>query len=207
MALRSVAYREILNGHASVREAYRRIASQTPETEVSRQARMLEWFHESPTNMLLGIQINGRYRLYVDGSEQASADDPGAALRVVPVSLSPGKHTIALELTPTRPMASVLMNLRTHTTNMALSAESCLANFKKPVGWPSFDGSSPGWTGRLGYGHLPTQTAWALTSNAFPNMQAGAYIDGIYDWIEWRNSQTPAYFVREFVIPEKRTQL
>jgi hypothetical protein len=201
LGLRVLSYTADLAGYSAVSNAVRDFIAASPRAPALEQARLLEWYHSASTNMLLGVQVNGGYKLFLDGEQISSGDSP-VSVNVLPLTVKPGSHTLAIEITPTRPMAGALVCLRTHQGDIRLSEGIWQANLKRPEPWPSQSASGSGWSSKLGYGHLPTQDSWSFPPNAFVGMQTGGYIDCIYEWIEWRNSKQPAFFLREFSIPE-----
>ena len=204
LALREAAYREMQEGYAAVSNSYRQVMVEAAGTPLAEQARLLSWFHEADSNQLLGIQINGHYRLYVDRIPVSEGDSP-AALTVVPVTLAPGEHEVAVSILPTRPMAGLLLSLRTHSGIVAMTGQTnwCVS-LNRPAGWPAGEMDATPGGHRLGYGRFPTQENWQLVPNAFAGMQSVGYIDHIYDWPEWRNRGPVAYFRVKVQVPPMR---
>jgi hypothetical protein len=200
LSLRAAAYQESLAGYESVSNFYRKAAAAPPDGPIAQQARSLRWFHESETNMFLGIQINGQYRLYLDRQLISEGDNP-LSLSVQPVVLAPGEHEIAIEITPTRPLARALLYLRSHTANVELTADGWTVALKRPANWPACDDPAVTWISDIGYDRFPTQDSWQFMPNAFAGMQSVQYIDCFRPWVEWRNSQVPAYFRKRWTVP------
>jgi len=205
LTLRGWGYRELLNGYAAVSDAYRAIsAKRETNPEAAEQARLLMWFHEAPTNALLGVHAIGRHKVYLDGRLVVDVDDP-LTLRVFPVTLAPGAHELTAEVSPTQPEGTSLIYLRTHAGPVCSDARweytrAC------PPGWPA------GWvSGAEDAGWRPVEEPhyappWMMCWQAAPNgfVQMQAIMTRIRPWKTWLQDRQTAYLRRRFVVPDAR---
>jgi hypothetical protein len=133
MELRAIAYREEASGYDSVRDEYARVQKTAKHEEARRQAKLLQWYHESSSNALLCAHINGKYVLYLDGKEMLRGDDV-TRLHVAPVKLDPGPHVLAVEVEWVRPDNWCTVHLRTHSGDL-WTDRTWLNSAAAPEGW------------------------------------------------------------------------
>jgi hypothetical protein len=202
--LRAAAYREAIDGIAAARLEYASTRKQSPGTAEAAQADALLWFHDSPTNALLGTHVNGRYKLYLDGNLVAEGDHP-QDLKVARLILPPGNHEFAAEVTPTRADAWFSMCLRTHVTNLLTDAQwERVAT--RPPDWPLTAGAA--WTPVApfsGADMLPRIGFWQFSPNAFVGVQSGIQL--LRPWLGWpaERQRATAFVRRRFSVPSSTT--
>ena len=200
LELRALAYLEKLHGFLAVRDSYQKFAELPGYPALAQQAQNLLWFNASPTNALLGINSFGRFRAYLDGQLVGEGDNP-SLLSVYPVTLEPGEHTLGLEITPTRPDAFVLVDLRCHGTNI-LSDTLWEYTRRRPPNWPDLTEPHREWQ-PVPVEHtnhkLPKMIYWQFVPTAYIGMQSGQ--QGIRPWASWHSDGITAYLRRRFVIP------
>ena len=201
LRLRALAYREVTEGYGAVREQYAAWTNAAAGTPAAREAEALMWFHEEPEHALLGLHISGAYVCYLDGQPVDRGDSP-AYLRIVRAKLTPGPHSLAVELHPTRPGAYASLYLRTHGTNVT-SACAWRYAAERPSGWPEELDSSTAWqdfqSGRAMY---PTMNVWQFYPNAFVNMQSGRQLVSVWPDYMREPVYPKAYLRTTFVMPE-----
>jgi len=201
LLLRSVAYRERTQGYDAVALAYEAAIAGNPDTPVADQASKLVWFHEAPTNALLGAHINARYRVYLDGRFVGQGDS-ATDLSVWKVALAPGEHELAVEAAPVRRDAWITVYLRMHGTNL-VSDGSWEYSKRKPANWPATDDPAIEWLPPENPdGRLPKMPYWHFTPNAFVDMQKGRVMR---PWDAWdiRVGTTVAYVRKKFTVPAR----
>lgn len=202
LRLRSAVNLEFSDGFDSVKETYASIAKILPESDTSQQAKMLLWYHGSPSNALLAAHSDMRINFYIDGQLAGKGANPSAIDPIVaPVVLVPGAHEITAEVTPICRSPWVSFCLRTHTTNI-ISDTTWEYTLSRPADWPSSDDESVTWTNvYYAKGGLPKMGWWQFKPNAFVNLQGGNQL------IEpaWQGWGTPpfktTYLRKEFVVP------
>ena len=171
--LRATAYREQLNGFNSVKGIYEDISRRRPSSITGRQAALLLWFHSAPTNAILGVHPNGKSRVFLNGKEVLSADDP-VNLHIKPLSLAPGQHILTAEITPTRQDAWFSACLRTHDGDV-VTGSSWEKRRDRPPAWPMSGLNEVGWE-PMGIQStsdmLPRMNFWQFSPNAFIMMQS-----------------------------------
>jgi len=199
LALRAVRYEEELYGFAAVSNKYEQISANTKVPEVAKQAKQLLWFNKAPTNVLLGLHINGGYKAYIDGKPIESGSSM-FSLSVSSLSLLPGEHEIAVDAAPTNPDAWVSVCLRMHGTN-DVSSTAWVYSKQKPALWPDTDDKSIIWQPvDRADAMLPVMGAWQFSPNAFINMQSGKQL--MRPWPSWRNdpAKKTAYLRRRVIV-------
>lgn len=164
MGLRASAYREALDGFAAVSNRYR-IAAQSQNPDVRRQAELLLWLHEAPTNALLAAHVSGRYRVYWDGAAVLQGEGP-VDIGLAPVGLTPGPHVLAAEVTATRPpYSSFSACLRSPATNIWTDASWKLSRSASGA-WTGAGFDDSGWIAAEAYGPLPQMGNFQFRPNA-----------------------------------------
>ena len=197
MKLREIAYEERLSGYEKVKNKYQAFAESSTDPKVRKQAELLQWFHESPTNALAFANINGAYELYLDGRKILTGDSPLKA-DAAALNLLPGPHEIAAKVTAKRNMSWCRVALRTSTTNVATDV-SWEASLRKPPRWPeSTDGIE--WGEVDLYSVPPFMAYWQFEPNAYVGVQSGRH--SIFPKETW-NTGFAAYFRKRFVVPSE----
>jgi hypothetical protein len=198
--LRALAYGEAAGGYAGVAEAYRRAAAQEAGKDAGAEAAALLWFHEAPTNALVGAHMNGRYRVFLDGRPAGEGDSP-VRLAVERAAVGPGEHELAVEVTPTRADAWMSLHLRAHGTNVTSDGTWECAR-ARPRDWPATGDPAVAWQKvQSGHEFLPKMAYWQFMPNAFVFMQSGRQL--VRAWAGWdaNPGAVTAYFRKRFVLP------
>jgi hypothetical protein len=206
LKLRAVAYTEQTDGYEEVKDSYKSMSRTYKGTPVAEQVGLLSWFHDSPTNALLGVHANGRYRLYLDGKLLRQGDDP-VNFNVSAMPLLPGEHDFTVEFTPNRADTWFSLYLRAHGLNVVTDSSWQYAR-QKPDGWPSIKpGSVTEWESMekplTGGDMLPRMSSWQFTPNAFVNMQSARQL--LRPWRRWKQpiGSFSVYLKKSFTIPAK----
>ncbi|MFO7871868.1 MAG: glycoside hydrolase family 172 protein [Kiritimatiellia bacterium] len=173
LRLRQIGYKARELGFEAVQSEYRKFVEDEEDEKAVDQAKLILWFHDDPDHALLGAYCNGMTTVFVDGKPLVRVDHP-EQLAVVPVTLTPGRHTFVLAARSTRQKPWVQACLRTHSGdfltdtdwNAAVSPEG---NYHSP----GYDDSS--WDVRLGWRKGPPQEPFLKAApNAFVGMQSKA---------------------------------
>jgi hypothetical protein len=197
LRLRQIACDERLNGIAAARPAYERFAVATTNAAARDQARALLWFHESPSNALLGAYCNAQTRVLLDGRPIGSADHP-ALLTVLPAQIPPGRHVLVVEARWTRPTPWVQVLLRTHGGEIGTSrawkwTRSPAGDFSAG----SYDDSRWNEVQAVSKGP-PEEPHYRVEPNGFAGMQSGAA--GLTA-LQWNKRKDTVVFRTVFEIP------
>jgi len=141
LRLRQAAYTEQTKGFATVRSVYEQFANSTNEL-VRQYANLLLWFHQSPSNAMVGAYANTRTRLFLDNKLIGEAGNPEGML-AWGVPVGPGRHVLAMELQYKPYPSWVQMLIRTHRGDVFTTPEWKYA-VNPPPGWlnPDYDDRS-----------------------------------------------------------------
>ncbi|MEM7396681.1 MAG: glycoside hydrolase family 172 protein, partial [Verrucomicrobiota bacterium] len=106
MKLRSIAYREKLEGYEAVKPAYEKFITKNANDPSVDDAKKLMWFHEDPQNALLGLYVEGNYTVYINRVKVVPQDKTkqqetgNGQLNAVQLKLNPGEHEMLVAITP-----------------------------------------------------------------------------------------------------------
>lgn len=208
--LRATAYREVVEGYTeSISNAYKEIADKYQGTMAEEQARILTWYHQSNSNALLGVQMTGQFKLYIDRQLVSQGNNPDT-LSIIKLQMESGSHELALELIPTQPEPKILLYLRTHRGNLALTSSTDPDNERAPSGWTCAKEKPSDWPGTTdpeiawmdsvmtGF-TFPQMSHWLFIPNALVNMQSSGYICRL--WTDWHKGLETAYLRRTIDLP------
>jgi len=201
LRLRSLAYRELIDGFKSVRRGYEQVAAATPQSPAARQAQALLWLHAAPSNALLATHASMKVALFLDGKQVGSSENP-LSPAVFQVAVPSGEHEIAAEVIPLVQGPWVSFHLKTQTTNV-VSDNSWECASARPANWPRTDDAAVTWTNVVyGIGFLPQMGWWQFAPNGFVNMQSGnRLIQPARDGWD-KQPIRPTYLRKRFVISE-----
>lgn len=174
LRLRQIAYDERLKGFDATRPQYEQfIATETNATALE-QAKLLMWFHESPSNALFSLYSNMRAQALLDGKELCSAGKPDR-MNVVGVTVGPGAHALALQAAWQAYPSWVQASLRTHGGDVASDPGWKFA-FNPQGDWTSAGYDDSAWKpmGILGTKGPPEEPYIWVEPNAFVDMHSKA---------------------------------
>ena len=175
LRLRKLAYVEALQGMDVARPLYEAfIGSETNEVALQ-QARDLLWFHEDPSNALLGVYCNMDAGVYLDGKEVGRFNDV-AKLKVARVTVSPGQHVVAVRAAKQPYPDWFQCGLRTHAGLASTSADTRW-NFAPTGAWTDLHYEDQAWKTIAGTGNEGPpegQYIW-MEPNGFIDMQSQAF--------------------------------
>ena len=197
LRLRQIRYGEEKSGFESVRKDYENFIAETGDEYARKQAKTLLWFHESKQNLMIGAFCNARTRVFVDGKRVGVVDNP-EQLAVIPLKLSPGRHVLALQVTPVRktPWAQVL--IRTHSEDIICNSEWKQTRELAGDDWNTIDCNDSSWKPVTSiYARLPRSPYVKAIPNAFAGMQSKT--EGMVDLSTAEKNET-TYFRRVFNI-------
>ncbi len=172
LSLRAAAYNERLGlPEGDVLDLYRGFAEDAKGADVRQQAADLLWMKGGADRALLLTSLNGQGKVFLDGRELRRNEDP-LALGVERVTLSPGEHTLAVEI-KTHP-SYFWLSLQLRTSDQVLNTDkSWLVADRRPNGWPMPDGSAEGCLpAPERYGSPPFIPYWQFHANAMVSFQS-----------------------------------
>ncbi len=197
--LRAAAYAEMLKGYAAVSNVYASIANdpQMPK-EIAEQAKLLLWRGEKPGRGIYGAHGLGEYKLFVDGKQVGSGNNP-QLWNAFPVELSPGEHVLEAEVIPNHAYSFLSCGFSSYFTNIVsdVSWDYCAPHAKEgdpDAKWRPFT-SCPG--------IFPSMAFWQFSPNAFPCVQSG-YQHGpaIPKWTDKDNLGRAVRIRRKVIVPD-----
>ena len=199
LRLRQIAYDERMNGFDATRAAYGRFMATETNAAALEQAKMLMWFHESPSNALFSLYSNMRSRAFLDGRELCGVEKPDR-MAVVGLTVGPGKHGIALQAGWQSYPSWVQGSLRTH--GGGVNSDPAWKYAFNPEGpWSSADYDDSAWPpmGKLGTKGPPEEPYIWVEPNAFVDMHSKA--SGLRPFDEdWPNRQSFIVYRKTFEV-------
>lgn len=199
--VRALGYESMLSGYEVVRDVYADVLRRVQGGPLGRELERLLWFHEAADRGLLATQINGRFRVYLNGERIEQGDNP-TTLVVRPVRLRPGSNEIAVKVIPNKADAWLSLFLMTHTTNIVSGLDWEFTR-QRPVDWPATASPDSVWHPVAEAGWLPRPGWWRIHPNIFVNMQSGRQLISPWRGPGW--SEPPyaeTLFRKRFVMPE-----
>lgn len=204
LRLRALTYDAYLVRGASTKAALSEFMAGNSAPQAKSQAEALAWFETAPLHSLLGTQVNGRFRLFLDNVLVAEGDNP-QSLSIRGLTLKPGHHELFAEVTPTRGDAWFAMCLRTHSGDIRTDG-----TWERRMGSPHLDPvalqTQKGWepvADLNGADMLPRIGFWQFAPNAFVMMQSQKQL--LRPWRGWAKDQqtSTAYLRKRFTTPLK----
>lgn len=194
--LRALAYRELLEGHAAVRDAYLALASKTNlPPQVVKEARLLAWRGEKPGRAIFGAHAFADCRLFVDGRLLGETAHP-LRWEAWQVELSPGEHLLEAEVTPRHPQAFFSAGFSAFFTNLVSDASW---DYRVVAGEGTLESAWAPYAAVPGF--FPTMAWWQFEPNAFPCVQSGLQQGGPV--AGWADPPGRTYRLRRrVVVPE-----
>ncbi len=176
--LRALAYREIREGPAAVRDAYRSLSeAETTFPDVARQAGLLLWRTQAPYRALFGGSGYADFQLFVNGLPIGSGGDP-FTYTAFPVQLASGVHRLQAEVRSRGEHSWYTFGFFSDFTNV-VSDISWDYSIVRPEGWPQQTGDEALWKPyAVTPWFFPTMQWWRFTPNAFPAVQSGRQAGG-----------------------------
>jgi hypothetical protein len=197
-ALRALAYREMREGSAAVREAYRTLAETAPP-EVAAQAKLLLWRSEKPTRALFGGCAYSTFRLFADGLQVGEGGHP-AVYQAFPVELEPGPHMLRVEIQSKGEQSWFALGFAGAYTSLVSDVSWDYAE-TRPEGWPASDGDPTLWKPyAVTPWFFPNMQWWQFAPNGFPCVQSGQQVGGPFGGWEKPAGRT-IYLRRRIVVP------
>ncbi|HOW97231.1 MAG TPA: DUF2961 domain-containing protein [Kiritimatiellia bacterium] len=174
LRLRELAYRERLEGFDVVRPEYERFAAEETDPEAVEQAKLLLWFHEDPSHVLVSLSSTAPARALLDGQEAVTAGRPERAV-VKGATAGPGRHALALH-TLWSPYPSWLQAaVRTHE-GLVVTSPDWKYKFRPAESWGATDYDDSGWpaVGGTGTKGPPEEPFIWMEPNGFVDLQSQA---------------------------------
>lgn len=194
---RAAIYEELL-GKGDCREVLEQIREATVDDKAKKQIDDFLWQREAPGNALLGLYCNMRTRVFIDGQLAAEGEDAERML-FYRVSLSPGKHVIAVQSGRRQYPDWVQVCLRTSHGDFGTGSDWRYA-FEPRGNWAAEDYDDEGWgeVGGTGVKGPPEAPYIWLEPNLFVGIQSGCV--GIRPPVDWPPGA-------RFVVYRKRFQI
>ncbi|MDO9543373.1 MAG: DUF2961 domain-containing protein [Kiritimatiellia bacterium] len=198
LSLRLAAYPEKIDGFPAAKPVYEKIVATDTNAAVQQQARMLLWFQEKTTRVLVGAYCNTGTRVYLDGQLIGEAGNP-ERMTIMGVELRPGRHVLALQIQSRQYPFWVQAYLRAHAGDVFTSAD--WKHKANPTGaWTQPNYNDADWVtvGGTGSKGPPEEPYIWVEPNAFIDMQSKA--SGIWPATAWPDTSKPMNFRREFEV-------
>lgn len=196
-ALRTLEYRRLLGESVSDTE-YQPFLDGQHGQAAAEQAKLLQWYRAEPNRALVGMNVNGKARLFLNGQEVMSGDQP-YALQVAGVSLGTGPHHLAAQVEWQRQDAWFMAAVIT-ANGFAGTGPGSHGIRNAPADWRTGP-VSEAWQlmgGRDSARGVPDAPFIGGVPNAFPLMQAKCYPVSVADWGYYRGT---AYYRMDFPAP------
>ncbi len=199
MKLRHLEYQRLL-GQAVTDEAYRPFLEGDYGEAAQQQAQLLSWFYENTNRALVGMNVNGLGRLYLNGQTVLTGDHP-YNLFVGGVELEPGPYQLAAHVEMRRTDPWFQAGVRTHT-GVAGTGIGTLSSVALHSGWRTAATQTLPWHA-TGIRDIPRGVPDAPYIGGIPNafilLQSKSYPIRAQDWgVQGQNS---AYFRQDFSVP------
>ncbi len=203
-AVRSLAYRALLDGYAAVKKEMAALKPALAQNDkAGSELKLLEHFYASESNAVISAHSGGQFNLFLDEVPVGSGSSP-IELSSFPVVLTPGAHTLRVELSPqpNMPIDWFSLALRTHATNIVTSTAWEYSK-TRPEGWPGSDGADDLWSPVARCRDmLPLMACWQFVPNAAVLTQSAKQL--VIPWGGWNTADSPTYLRHRFVQPDAR---
>ena len=201
LQLRRMAYAAAERGMEAVRpDIDRFLVTASTNDLVKKQAEDWLWFDQNSSNALLGIYCNMRARAFLDGAYIGESGDP-ERMQVYRVSLSSGRHALAIQAADREYPRWVQACLRTHHGDIYTSPKWKYAlSPQGPWSSPGYDDRSWELVGGPDQGKGPPEVPWVwLEPHLFVDMQSKAR--GMWPGKEWADRNGFVVFRTVFEVP------
>lgn len=166
---------------------------------VRQQAQLLQWFYAAPNRAMIGMNVNGDGRLFLNGRGVLQGDHP-YNLFVAGVELAPGPQQLAAQVGFTRGDPWFQAGVRTHT-GVAGTTYGTWSTLAPPQDWRTGAIQPEAWH-PIGLRDIPRGVPDAPYIGGIPNafilIQSKAYPVRALDWGYHRGI---AYFRQDFTVP------
>jgi hypothetical protein len=174
LRLRQIAYNERLNGFEATRPDYEQFIATETNAAALEQAKLLMWYHESPSNALFSLYGNMRSRAVLDGKELCGVEKPDR-INVIGLTVGTGKHELALQAGWQAYPSWIQACLRTHGGDV-YSEPNWKFMFNPQGDWTAAGYDDSAWLpmGILGTKGPPEEPYIWVEPNAFVDMHSKA---------------------------------
>jgi hypothetical protein len=205
LRLRVLEYRRLMGELVAAADYQPFLAGQFGP-QAAEQARILEWFYAQPGRALIGANLNGAGRVYLDGNEILTASSP-LDLAVVGVEPAAGAHVLAAAVAAERPIPWAQFGIRM-AGGMAGTGPGTAASRKPGEGWRTQAGDDlPGWLRTVPMdcmvGPPHGEQYMGARANAFVLLQSKVYGIRVADWDAYKGG---GYFRVPFTAPLTQMQ-
>lgn len=198
--LRLLEYRRLL-GQAVSSSDYDSFRDGTAGAAAQEQVKLLDWFYENENRAIIGLSVNGKGRLFLDGKLVLSGDHP-FHLFAAGIELAAGNHQLAAQVDYQRGDPWLQAGIRTHTGVDGTGPGTAHSLSVDPQ-WRSTPVDALNW-GRCDLRLIPRGVPDAPLiggiANAFILLQSKTYPVSAQDWVYYRST---AYFREDVEIPMK----
>ena len=196
--LRQLEYRRLM-GEPVGEADYQPFIDGLHGVEAQKQARLLQWFYQSPTRALVGMHVNGKGTLYLNGAQVLAGDHP-YHLFVTGVDLSEARCALAAEVEWQRQSEWFQAGLRTHT-GVTGTGPGTYSTRSPGASWMTGAVGAPPWHS-TGIRDIPRGVPDAPflggIANAFVLLQSKSYPVSTPDWMYYRGR---AFFRHDAQLP------
>ena len=197
--LRKLEYRRLLGEPVTLTDYQPFLAGEHGETAKT-QAELITWFHEQPDRAIVGMNVNGRGRLSLNGQHLLAGDHP-FNLFFAGVELTNGIQQIAAQVDYQRSEPWVQVGIRMHEGFVGTGLGETLCSRTIDTNWRTAEPTAPAWK-PVGVHEIlrgvPDAPFIGGIPNAFVLVQSKSYpIRGI----DWGYHQGTYYFRQMFDYP------
>ena len=182
LALRALEYRRLL-GETVTAADYQPFLDGKSGPQAAEQAKLISWFYEKPNHALVGMNANGRSRVFLDGKPLLEGDHP-YNLFVTGVELSDGPHALCAETTMLRQDPWTLLGVLMQN-GFAGTCVGTKTTLKPGSNWNMPEGDTTAWgfanSQNIARG-TPDAPMIGGIPNAFVLLPSKAYSIGAQDW-------------------------
>ena len=197
LRLRKIGYGEREKGFAAVRSQYEQFRAAETNRMARQMADLILWYHDNPSNAVLGVYCNMRSGIFIDGRFVGEANSP-ERMQFFGLQLPAGRHALALQSVHRDYPQWVQACLRTHTGDIYTSPR--WKNACAPKGnWSAPDYKDTDWQLIAGIEESkgpPVDPYIFLEPHPFVEMQSRA--KGLWATVEWPNKQDKTVFRTTF---------
>jgi len=196
--LRMLEYRRLL-GENIMTVDYESFRSGAEGQAAQEQVKLLDWFYESENRAIVGLSVNGKGKLFLDGRMILNGDHP-FYLFTAGIELAPGMHQLAAQVDFQRDSPWLQAGIRTHH-GITGTGPGTSSSIQESEGWKTEPVTNLNWH-RIGIRDVPRGVPDAPfiggIANAFILVQSKSYPASAPDWIYYRKT---GFFREDFSIP------
>ncbi len=198
LRLRQLAYRERTEGFTAIRPHYAELANTATNSLARQMAETLLWYHQNPSNALLGAYANMRTKIFLDGQEIGESGDP-ERMAVWRVQIGPGRHVLAMQAPWQAYPDWTQLILRTHQGDIRTATQWKHA-LNPPAGWQALDYDDGAWVPLAHKTKGPPEEPYIwVMPDPYVDMQSQA--DGLRNEHPWPDHRGSVVYRTVFELP------